>query len=72
MTDWNAVACDRLSALQRAMASEVLTPLELAGAERVLDVGCGNGRVTTEIAARVPWGEVTGVDGLRREMRQCG
>jgi trans-aconitate 2-methyltransferase len=62
MTDWDAVAYDRLSALQRAMASEVLALLELAGAERVLDVGCGNGRVTTEIATRVPRGEVTGVD----------
>jgi trans-aconitate 2-methyltransferase len=62
MTDWDAVAYDRLSALQRAMASEVLALLELAGAERVLDVGCGNGRVTTKIAARVPRGEVTGVD----------
>jgi trans-aconitate 2-methyltransferase len=30
--------------------------------ERVLDVGCGDGKITTEIARRVPRGSVTGVD----------
>ena len=34
----------------------------LKGNERVLDVGCGNGKVTAEIAARVPQGAVVGVD----------
>ena len=65
MTDWDAVAYDRRSALQRAMASEVLALLKLTGAERVLDIGCGNGNVTAEIAARVPNGEVVGVDASR-------
>ena len=62
MTDWDAVAYDRRSALQRAMASDVLALLNLTGDERVLDVGCGNGKVTAEIAARLPQGEVIGVD----------
>jgi trans-aconitate 2-methyltransferase len=34
----------------------------LKGFERVLDVGCGDGKITAEIAARVPNGEVVGVD----------
>jgi SAM-dependent methyltransferase len=34
----------------------------LRGDERVLDVGCGNGKVTREIAALVPQGGVLGVD----------
>jgi trans-aconitate 2-methyltransferase len=45
-----------------AMAHEVLALLELEGSERVLDVGCGDGRTTAEIAARVPRGTVVGVD----------
>ena len=48
--------------LQATMAEEVLALLELKGAEHILDVGCGNGKTTTEIAARVPQGKVVGVD----------
>jgi trans-aconitate 2-methyltransferase len=64
VTEWNAVEYARLSALQAAMAEEVLGLLRgrLRGDERVLDVGCGNGKVTREIAAFVPRGSVVGVD----------
>ena len=44
------------------MAKEVLSLLDLKGTERILDVGCGNGKVTAEIASRVPQGSVLGVD----------
>jgi trans-aconitate 2-methyltransferase len=44
------------------MAEEQLARLTLAGDERVLDVGCGDGKITAEIAARVPRGSVLGVD----------
>jgi trans-aconitate 2-methyltransferase len=62
MTEWDASEYARLSALQEAMAQEVLSLLELKGTERVLDVGCGNGKVTSKIAARVPQGGIVGVD----------
>jgi trans-aconitate 2-methyltransferase len=32
------------------------------GAKRVLDIGCGDGKITTEIAARDPRGSVLGDD----------
>ncbi len=54
MTEWNASEYDRLSALQATMAEEVLSLLTLEGTERILDVGCGNGKTTAAIAARVP------------------
>lgn len=44
------------------MASEALSLLDLKGTERVLDLGCGNGAVTAQIAPRVPDGSVLGVD----------
>jgi trans-aconitate 2-methyltransferase len=44
------------------MAQEVLSQLNLKGTERVLDVGCGNGKVTAEIASHLPQGAVLGVD----------
>src|ERR1700743_2586508 len=64
MTEWNAPEYARISALQAAMAQEVLALLRdrLRGDERVLDVGCGNGKVTREIATLVPRGSVVGVD----------
>ena len=65
MTEWNAPGYDKVSGLQQAMAKEVLSLLNLKGAERVLDLGCGQGKVTAEIAARVPQGSVLGVDASR-------
>jgi trans-aconitate 2-methyltransferase len=62
MTEWNASGYDRISTLQDAMAQEVLSLLRLGGSERVLDVGCGNGRVTAEIADRVQQGSIVGID----------
>lgn len=65
MTEWNAAEYSRISSLQAAMAEEVLALLDLKGTERVLDVGCGNGKTTAEIAARVPLGSVVGVDASK-------
>ena len=62
MTEWDAAGYDRQSRLQEAMAEEVLALLDLEGSERVLDIGCGDGRVTAEIADRVLRGSVVGVD----------
>ncbi len=62
MTEWDATDYARISGLQEAMADEVLALLDLQGTERVLDVGCGNGKITAEIASRVPRGAVVGVD----------
>lgn len=62
MTEWNPNEYSRHSSLQQAMAEEQLALLTLAGTERVLDVGCGVGNVTARVAARLPRGEVLGVD----------
>jgi trans-aconitate 2-methyltransferase len=62
MTEWNAPEYARIAGLQEAMAAEVLSLLDLKGTERVLDLGCGNGKVTAKIAARVPKGAVVGMD----------
>lgn len=62
MTEWNAPAYARIAALQGAMAAEALSLLDLKGSERLLDLGCGNGNVTAQIAARLPQGSAVGVD----------
>ncbi|MGH8620235.1 MAG: class I SAM-dependent methyltransferase [Burkholderiales bacterium] len=65
MTEWQANDYHRQSSLQQAMADEQLSRLTLEGGERILDVGCGDGKITAEIAARVPRGSVLGVDPSR-------
>ena len=54
MTEWNAGGYYRQSALQKWVADEHLASLTLADGERVLDVGCGDGKITAEIADRLP------------------
>jgi trans-aconitate methyltransferase len=60
--DWDAGEYHRQSGLQKALANKRLARLTLAGNEHVLDVGCGDGKITAEIAARVPRGAVLGTD----------
>jgi trans-aconitate 2-methyltransferase len=61
--DWDASSYDRMSDPQLAMARDVIDRLDLRGDERVLDAGCGTGRVTEVLAQRVPDGAVIAVDG---------
>lgn len=64
--EWDARQYASISALQAAMAAEVLALLKLQGSEDVLDVGCGDGKITAQIASRVPRGTVTGIDASRQ------
>jgi trans-aconitate 2-methyltransferase len=66
MADWDGAGYARISGLQRAMATASLEDVAVAGTERVLDVGCGDGYVTRVIASRVPCGSVLGVDASPR------
>ncbi|HYX10341.1 MAG TPA: methyltransferase domain-containing protein [Candidatus Acidoferrum sp.] len=60
--DWDAATYDRVADPQEEWGRDVLARLELRGDERVLDAGCGSGRVTRLLAERVPRGHVIGVD----------
>jgi trans-aconitate 2-methyltransferase len=61
-SDWNGAVYHRVSEPQFEWGMSVLSRLALAGDERVLDVGCGTGRLTFELARRVPNGSVIGTD----------
>jgi trans-aconitate 2-methyltransferase len=59
---WDGDSYDRVSDPMVKMGREVLARLPLAGGERVLDAGCGSGRITEELLARLPHGQVIAVD----------
>lgn len=50
------------SELQYQWAWDYIQKLQLQGEERVLDIGCGDGRVTAIIAQSLPRGFVLGID----------
>jgi trans-aconitate 2-methyltransferase len=62
MYRWNASDYARHSAGQEQWARELLGQAALAPDDRVLDLGCGDGRITAAIARMVPQGRVLGVD----------
>lgn len=59
---WDAHSYDRVGAPMTAMAAAVLDRLHLSGSETVLDAGCGTGRVSELLLARLPRGRVIAVD----------
>jgi trans-aconitate 2-methyltransferase len=61
--DWDAATYQRVSVPHEEWARSILDRLDLAGDERVLDAGCGSGRVTAMLIERLPRGSVVAVDG---------
>ena len=62
MTGWNAAAYHKVSGPQTSWGQKVLERLELRGDERAIDAGCGSGRLTAELMARLPTGTLIAID----------
>lgn len=62
MYQWNPEDYSRHSAGQERWARERLVDLDLRPDDTVLDIGCGDGRITAALAEQVPEGRVVGVD----------
>jgi trans-aconitate 2-methyltransferase len=60
--DWDAKSYDRVSDPQMRWGAAVLDRLELGGDERVLDAGCGTGRVSELLLQRIPRGHLVALD----------
>ncbi len=61
--DWDARTYDAIAAPQERWGRTVLERVDLRGDELVLDAGCGSGRVTEALLARLPRGRVIALDG---------
>jgi trans-aconitate 2-methyltransferase len=60
--DWDAATYDRVADPMARWGASVLDRLPLRGDERVLDAGCGSGRVTELLAERLPDGTIIALD----------
>jgi trans-aconitate methyltransferase len=66
---WNAADYAANSTAQQIWARDLIAQLHLRGDEHILDVGCGDGKVTAELACAVPKGSVTGIDASLEMIR---
>ena len=60
--DFDGKKYEKASAHQKAWGAKLIAELDLKGAERILDLGCGDGALTAQLAEIVPAGEVVGID----------
>jgi trans-aconitate 2-methyltransferase len=68
---WNAAEYHRVSDPQVSWGRAVLARLSLQGDEHVIDAGCGTGRLTRELAARLPRGAVIALDASSEMLAQA-
>lgn len=59
---WDGNYYNKNSRMQQQVSLEVIDRIEFKGDERILDIGCGDGKITAAIAAKVPQGDVVGLD----------
>jgi trans-aconitate 2-methyltransferase len=60
--EWDATSYHKVSGPQTSWGRLVLSRLEVAGDERVIDAGCGTGRLTAELMTRLPRGRLVAID----------
>jgi trans-aconitate methyltransferase len=63
--EWNATLYHQISAPQVSWGKKVLSRVSLRGDERLLDAGCGTGRLTRDLLEALPDGHVVALDVSR-------
>jgi trans-aconitate methyltransferase len=64
--NWNAQDYAKNSQNQFQWAKELIPKLKLQGNESLLDIGCGDGKITAELARCIPRGRAVGVDSSEK------
>ena len=57
---------------QKAWGRKLIAELQFEGGERILDLGCGDGVLTAELAKFVPDGSVLGIDASESMIDTAG
>ena len=72
MSSWVGSDYDRISRPHAEMGAAALDRLELQGDERVLDVGCGSGRLTERLLEHFPRDRAVALDGIASMLAEAG
>lgn len=67
--NWNAQDYAKNSQNQLQWALELIPKLRLQGNEALLDIGCGDGKITAELARCLPKGRAVGVDSSKEMVK---
>lgn len=62
MSDWDPELYNRFARYRAEPAEMILARLQIGGAERIVDLGCGSGEHTVELARRSQNGSALGID----------
>ena len=68
---WNADDYAKNSSAQSQWAEELIAKLALKGCEFVIDIGCGDGKITAQLARVVNNGYVLGIDSSESMIRRA-
>ena len=68
---WNAKHYKQHSVIQFRGTLEILNNFPFKGNENVIDIGCGDGEITVEIADHLPDGTVLGIDASENMILAC-
>lgn len=60
--EWDAESYHRVAAPQTSWGQRVLGRLQVRGDERVIDAGCGTGRLTGDLMKKLPRGRLVAID----------
>jgi trans-aconitate 2-methyltransferase len=62
---WNPYDYASSSSAQLKWATELMIKFDLKGDENILDIGCGDGKITAEISRHLPSGKIVGIDSSK-------
>ncbi|MCK9595377.1 MAG: methyltransferase domain-containing protein [Candidatus Omnitrophica bacterium] len=68
---WDAKEYSKNSHNQKRWAEGLLSQIRFRGDETVLDIGCGDGKISCRISELVPRGKVLGIDSSREMIRHA-
>jgi trans-aconitate 2-methyltransferase len=70
--EFDAEKYKKASTHQKEWGKKLISELNLTGNERILDLGCGDGGITAQLAELVPDGLVTGIDASQGMINSAG
>lgn len=68
---WSGADYAKHSSVQQSHAERLIASLSLNGDERILDLGCGDGKISALLAEKVPRGHVLGIDPSESMLKEA-